>query len=537
MALQSGAQIVRDFLSSNEIKYVFGNPGTTETTFLAALDGAETEYILALHESSATGIAAGYALITNKAAVVNIHTYPGLANALFNMKNAHDAGIPLLVIAGQQDTRFLIHNPVLAAPNTELAKTATKYAYEVNRIEDLCIAFQRCYLQANLEPRKPVFLSIPMDLMASETDKVLFRKTQIIDDVVSESLSDVVVALKAVPKGKLAIAADYAVGSSNAIAAMSAVAHQLGADIYSAPFHVQGVVDPLDPNYRGDIPITTADINALLSKYDTLLLLGEKIDTFLYTGKSAFPMELKVIHISPTASQLGFDYPVDFAVVGNLRCTLEAISKALGTSLPVQSTFDAASALAKVNETYAAPSRDPSDKVIVEILAQLDRATHIVTEGSSEDAIVQDISVKLGYSNVHFSPRGGGLGWAMPLSTGISLATSQHAVCFVGDGGSLFSIHTIWTAAKHKIPVIFICFVNHEYRILKDLWCAEKGVEFATTNFIGLDFNNPNLDLAAIASGFGARIDRCNEVDNVKTVLDNALSYQGPTMIFVERHK
>lgn len=537
MESQSGAQIVRDFLSSNEIKYVFGNPGTTETTFLAALAGAKTEYILALHESSATGIAAGYALITNKPAVVNIHTYPGLANALFNMKNAHDAGIPLLVIAGQQDTRFLIHNPVLAAPNTELAKTATKYSYEVNRIEDLCIAFQRCYLQANLEPRKPVFLSIPMNLMASETDRVLFRKTRIIDDVVSESIPDVVAALKAVPKGKLIIAADYAVGSSNAIAAMSAVAHKLGADIYSAPFHVQGVVDPLDPNYRGEIPETTSDINDLLSKYDTLLLLGEKIDTFLYTGKSAFPMELKVIHISPTPSQLGFDYPVDLAVVGNLRCTLEAISKGLGSDSPVRPAFDPKTALTNVKEAYSNPEKDPSDQVIVEILAQLDRSTHIVTEGSSEDAIVQDISVKLGYNNVHFSPRGGGLGWAMPLATGIALATSEHSVCFVGDGGSLFSIHSIWTAAKHKIPVIYICFVNHEYRILKDLWCEEKGVELANTTFIGLDFTNPNLDLAAIASGFGARVERCNEVDNVKEVLSNALEHQGPTMIFVERRK
>jgi benzoylformate decarboxylase len=453
------------------------------------------------------------------------------------MKNAHDAGIPLLVIAGQQDTRFLIHNPVLAAPNTELAKTATKYAYEVNRIEDLCIAFQRCYLQADLEPRKPVFLSIPMNLMDAQTDRVAFRKTKIIDDVVSESIPEVVAALKAVPKGKLMIAADYAVGSSHAIAAMSAVAHKLGADIYAAPFHVQGVVDPLDPNYRGQIPETTSDINALLSQYDTLLLLGEKIDTFLYTGKSAVPMELKIIHISPTPSQLGFDYPVDLAVVGHLRCTLEAISRGLGDSSPVESRFDPQAALTHVKSTYSTPERDPSDQVIVEILAKLDNSLHIVTEGSSEDAIVQDIAVKLGFNNVHFSPRGGGLGWAMPLATGIALATSLHSICFVGDGGSLFSIHSIWTAAKHKIPVIYICFVNHEYRILKDLWCEEKGVDFATTHFIGLDFNNPNLDLPAIAAGFGARIDHCNEVDNVQEVLDGALAHKGPTMIFVERRK
>lgn len=204
---------------------------------------------------------------------------------------------------------------------------------------------------------------------------------------------------------------------------------------------------------------------------------------------------------------------------------------------PIGSSFDHQAALAGVKKTYSAPERDPSDQVIVEILSKLDHSMHIVTEGSSEDAIVQDISVKLGYNNVHFSPRGGGLGWAMPLATGISLATSRHSVCFVGDGGSLFSIHSIWTVAKYKIPVIFICFVNHEYRILKDLWCQEKGVDFATTNFIGLDFNNPNLDLAAIAAGFGAHIDRCNEVDNVKGVLDGALAHQGPTMSFVERRK
>jgi benzoylformate decarboxylase len=115
------------------------------------------------------------------------------------------------------------------------------------------------------------------------------------------------------------------------------------------------------------------------------------------------------------------------------------------------------------------------------------------------------MAVRLGFRNVHFSPRGGGLGWAMPLGVGIGLASGKHAVCFVGDGGSLFSIQALWTAAKYAIPSIFICFVNHEYRLLKDLWCHAMGTTIETTRFVGMDFDSPNLNMRGIAEGFGAR--------------------------------
>jgi benzoylformate decarboxylase len=134
MAGRTGGELIQDFLATYEIPYVFGNPGTTETTFLAAVAASKATYILALHESSAVGVAAGYALITGKPSIVSLHTYPGLANGMFNMRNALMAGVPLLVINGQQDSRFLIHNPVLGAPNTQLAQTATKYCYEVTSV-------------------------------------------------------------------------------------------------------------------------------------------------------------------------------------------------------------------------------------------------------------------------------------------------------------------------------------------------------------------------------------------------------------------
>ena len=526
---RTGGELIQDFLSTYEIPFVFGNPGTTETTFLAAIAASSATYVLSLHESSAVGIAAGYALMTGKPSIVSLHTYPGLANGMFNMRNALMAGVPLLVINGQQDSRFLIHNPVLGAPNTRLAETATKYSYEVTGIDDLVVALQRCYLQARLQPTGPVFLSIPMNFMLERTGHTTFKKTRIVEDAVPRSIGDVVDSLRAVPAKKLVIVADYAVGAAHSLDALSRIATALDADIYAAPFHVQGAVDPLHPNFRGQLPPTTKEINETLSRYHTMLLIGEKVDTFTYDGRSAMPSELQVIQIAPATSQLGFDYPCDIAVLGEIRGTLDAVAAALGTQ--AVSAGDRTPDLAALESKYPASGKRPSDALILGVLRHLDLAAHVITEGSSEDAIVQDMAVRLGFRNVHFSPRGGGLGWAMPLAVGIGLATRKHAVCFVGDGGSLFSIHALWTAAKYAIPSIFVCFVNHEYPLLKDLWCNVMGTTIETTRFVGLDFDDPSLNMQGIAEGFGARVESIGTLDSVGDVVKRAHAHQGPSFL------
>ena len=158
-----------------------------------------------------------------------------------------------------------------------------------------------------------------MNFMLERTGHTTFKKTRIIEDAVPRAIGDVVRALKAVPTKKLAIIADYAVGAAHGIDAVSHIATALGADVYAAPFHVQGTVDPLHPNFCGQLPPTTKEINETLSRYHTLLLIGEKVDTFTYDGRSAVPGELQMIQIAPAASQLGFDYPCDMAVLGEIN--------------------------------------------------------------------------------------------------------------------------------------------------------------------------------------------------------------------------
>jgi benzoylformate decarboxylase len=191
--------------------------------------------------------------------------------------------------------------------------------------------------------------------------------------------------------------------------------------------------------------------------------------------------------------------------------------------------------VAALEAKYPLSGKRPSDALILGVLRHLDPTTHVITEGSSEDAIVQDMAVRLGFRDVHFSPRGGGLGWAMPLCVGISLAAGKPAVCFVGDGGSLFSIHALWTAAKYRVPSIFICFVNHEYRLLKDLWCNAMGTTIETTHFVGMDFTDPDVNVRGIAAALGARTEVIDELGAIGDVLGRALTYAGPSFLIINR--
>ena len=220
-------------------------------------------------------------------------------------------------------------------------------------------------------------------------------------------------------------------------------------------------------------------------------------------------------------------------MLGDIKATLDALATALGA--PAGSAGERIVDIAALEAKYPSSGKRPSDALILGVLRHLDRTTHVITEGSSEDSIVQDMAVTLGFRNVHFSPRGGGLGWAMPLGVGIGLATGKHAVCFVGDGGSLFSIHALWTAAKYAIPSIFVCFVNSEYRLLKDLWCDTMGTNIETTHFVGMDFNNPNLDMQGIAQGFGARTEKIESLETIGEVLGRALGHPGPSFLIIDR--
>jgi benzoylformate decarboxylase len=75
--------------------------------------------------------------------------------------------------------------------------------------------------------------------------------------------------------------------------------------------------------------------------------------------------------------------------------------------------------------------------------------------------------------------------------------------------------------------------VNNEYRLLKDLWCNVMGTTIETTQFVGLDFSDPDVDMHKVAEGFGARVETIDDVQAVGDVLARALAHLGPSFLII----
>src|SRR5437588_1798232 len=149
---------------------VFGNPGSTELPMLADFPSDFT-YVLGLQEAVVVGMADGYAQASGRPTLVNLHTAPGVGNAMGAIFNAQANKAPLLITAGQQVRAHMTMQANLTNRDaTRLPHPFVKWSYEPPRAQEVPAALARGIHHAALPPAGPAFVSLPMDDWSVEVD-------------------------------------------------------------------------------------------------------------------------------------------------------------------------------------------------------------------------------------------------------------------------------------------------------------------------------------------------------------------------------
>ena len=544
-----GADVLLEVLRSEGVRYVFGNPGTTELPLMDALLATpDIRYIWALQEASVVAMADGYAQAARRPGFVNLHTAGGLGHGMGNLLNASVSGTPLVVTAGQQDSRHTITDPLLFGDLVRIAGPAVKWAREVTSADQLPVLVRRAFHDANAAPTGPVFLSLPMDVMEEMSSVGIAERSVIDRRAVAGSLDSLAAHLAAIAPGRLAIIAGDEIYASEAAAEVVALADMLGAPVYGSSWPSRIPFPTTHPLWAGNLPTKATEIARRLEGYDAIFALGGKsLITILYTEGPAVPPSCVVFQMSADVRDLGRTYATPLSVVGDIKASLTALLPLLA-----QVSADRAPAYAalrmKASEDQRRRRQQLADAAASQMAAPV--TTPLVAAQQAVRAIGPDIAIvdEAIATSVHVrsflsSPsdrqysflRGGGLGWAMPAAVGCSLGLGREpVVCLVGDGAALYSPQALWTAAHEKLPVTFVVMNNREYNVLKNFMKAQPGYLSARSDrFIAMDIDQPPIDYLALARSMGVPARRIERATDIAPAIEAAIASREVNLVDV----
>jgi benzoylformate decarboxylase len=544
-----GKNVFMESLIAHGVEYIFGNPGTTESPILdALLDYPRLRYIVALHEGVALGAASYYAQASGKAAVVNLHVAPGLGNALGMLYNAFKARAPLLVTAGQQDTRLRLRGPVLGHDLVAMAAPLTKWSVQVERADEFALIMHRALKIATDPPAGPVFVALPIDVLEQETDLAPFPPGRLYrapepDPAGIQAAAELLLG----GQRPAIVVGDDATSAAPEVAAL---AERVGAAVWCEGIRAHQALPSAHPNFRLGLPFDTVGIRKALDGADVVLLIGGPFfEEVWYAPGSPLPPGAAAIQVESSPERLAHNLAVGVGLVSHPRAALAALLAAVerGESRAFREAAarrnDALRALkaqdAEAQRARAARRWDHAPISVPRLVAEIEAALPpdaIVVDESITASIDLGRTVQFDRPGDYVGARGGGIGQALPGALGVKLAQPDRpVVALSGDGSAMYSIQALWTAAHHDLAVVFLILNNREYRILKhnmDTYRQRFGAK-PDRGYPNMDLVAPDLGFVDLARGLGVEGARVATPGELRPAIEKALGARRPFLLDV----
>jgi acetolactate synthase-1/2/3 large subunit len=521
MARMTGGEALVRSLAREGVRVVFGLPGVQLYGVMAALrDEPSIRFITTRHEQATSYMADGYARAGGRFGTALVVPGPGLLNASAGLSTAYSVSSPVLMLSGQIPRGSLGKKiGVLHEVDDQLEAMAcvTKWRRRVLQVPDIPAAVREAVRQLTTGRPRPVLLEMPPDTMEEEGDVTL--------------LDPVPATPAAAPAGDVARAAErllaarrpliYAGGGVNlsgAHEALGAVAEYLQAGVVQTAEGKGAITDHNDLSL-GAALMGKGPLREHVQAADVILVVGSRV------ALAGFGAEQQVVQIDADPEEIGRNHAKTLGLAGDARATLERLLEALRAAAPPRP-----SGKAEREALRAAIAATLTQEPQVSILRAL-RA------GTPEDAIFVAGMNQVGYYSRPcwpvYRPRtyftssySGNLGFAFPTALGAKVACPDRPVVSVsGDGGFMYNVQELSTAAQHGINVVQVVFNDNAYgNVARDLDEAWGGT-------YGADLRNP--DFMKLADAFGVTGMRATTPTDVGDLVRRAIELDRPVLIEV----
>jgi len=536
----SGGDFMVDVLKSLDIDYLAMNCASSFRGLHEAVinHGGNTkpEIITCPHEEIAVHMAQGYAKIEGKPMAMICHGVVGLQHATMAMYNAWCDRVPVIVMGGnimEANKRGPGAEWVHAAVDpAALVRDFVKWDDQPVSLQHFAESATRAYKVATTPPMAPVMLSLDAELQENPIPDLKALRIPKFSRVIPPQGDDAALAELA----KMLVAAENPVILCDRVARTPAgmpLLVQLAESLQCAVVDNYGRMNfpsrhPLNQSFRRSV-IAQADLIVAMEVNELWGSLNSFSDRIVRTSGPNYKKTAKIVtlgsrdlYMKSNYQDLGRYQEVDLTIAGDAESSLPVLIEQVKrlTDEGRKSAFEArgkklaAAKLASVEQAKsdATIGWDASPITTARLCAE------VYNQIKDEDWSLVGTSIKLAWPHKLWNfdkpyqwngvAGGAGVGYTLPASLGAALANKRHGrltLAFGGDGDFMFVPSTLWTAAHHRIPMLYIVHNNRayhqEYMYLQAM-AARHGRGITQTD-IGTTIKDPNVDYATVARGFG----------------------------------
>lgn len=542
MGKTGNEKLIEQFLADG-CNYMFGNPGTVEQGFLDAMGNYEAfHYITCLQESIAVAMADGYARKTGNPVVVQLHSGVGLGNGIGMIYQAMRGHSPLIILAGEAGVKYEAMDAQMACDLTEMARTVTKWQGKVLHRDSLLRMVRRAVKIAMTPPMGPVFLALPLDILDEINTESVYPSVKINTNTVparwedSQEAADILMEAE----NPLFIIGD-GISFSNGQKEIQRLAEMLGAKVYGADTSLVNF-DRSSYLYQGDLGHMFGESSReKVRGADVVLIAGTYIFPEVFPSTSSpFREDAKIIHIDLDTYEIGKNFGVTVGIGADPASTIRSIVEMIKEEQSERQIYKAADRKKRMEAQWRLKESEWKEEGLFSQFCKClkdkqDENLVIFDEAlTSSDVLNHYFPMKT--PGTFFQTRGGSLGVGIPGAMGIKLANPEQIVIgFTGDGGSMYTIQALQTAARYHIGAKFVIINNGDYRLLKNNMDAYWSEEHITPHAYPDCFNlNPSIDFVKLAESMSVKAKRLSDIHQAEDTVHWLLEDDLPALVEIK---
>jgi acetolactate synthase-1/2/3 large subunit len=531
MKKMNGAELIIHLLEQQGITTIAGIPGGANLPLYDALrSSTKIRHVLSRHEQGAGFIAQGMARSTGRPGVCFATSGPGATNILTAIADAYLDSIPLVCITGQVPSALIGTDAFQEVDTYGMSIPITKHNFLIRSVEEIPATLMRAFAIAMEGRPGPVLIDLPKDIQQQET--LLTRlpgvPRQPPDPIFAGDL--IPEAAKMINRAESPIL--YLGGGTISSGASDIVRRLIEKNNLPVAMTLMGLgaIPSTHPNALGMLGMHAArSTNLALEECDLLIAAGVRFDDRA-TGKvSEFCPRAEVIHIDIDPSEVHKLKRANIALIGDLRSGIRQL-------LPLVRDRKRERWLQRIADLQ---KRHPLTCSASLALHKPHGLIRKVAELIGEEAIVTTDVGKHQMWTAQIYPfsrprqflTSGGLGtmgFGLPAAIGAALAHPERpVVCFTGDGSLQMNIQELATVVEQRLNIKIVVLNNRSLGLVRQ----QQGL-FYKNHFFASDFNI-DVDFATIARGFGMKSLDFRFSPLAGTLLDEAITSQGPCLINV----